>query len=223
MVSLFDTNNLKRKRVLRGKHLNICSSVKFRPHAAWNLSSGAMDSSLVCWDFQTGRALCVHKVGALEADANEAFSTSGVSQSFNPPLVHSLSYSSDGRYTAAGIGDSTVGIYRHGKENHVFRFVAHKAPVCTVSFFRDTSLVAGQQLLISASTDKTLRGWKIPLDEGAAKGKSVNTGEKNGMASLKPGCQFVLPLEHKPNWVDTYDKCVALADTTTEVSLYRMR
>ena len=221
---MFDAAAWKRIRVLRGKHGNICSCVKFRPRAAWNLCSGAMDSSLITWDFQNGKTLCMHKVGALEAN-DDAFSSAGTSQSFNPPLVHSLSYTADGRYSAAGIGDSTVAIYRFGREAPVRRFVAHKAPVCLVTFEAEQAQEGGEKLLVTASSDKTLKGWKLtfaPTMKAATKKKDRKV-EKQTVETEIPPCRFVLSLTNKPNWVDVQSRCFAVADTSPDVSLYRMR
>lgn len=55
-----------------------------------------------------------------------------VSQLFNPPFVHSVEFTPDGRYLAAGLGDSGVVVFDAKTRNAVRRFDGHSAPVCQV-------------------------------------------------------------------------------------------
>lgn len=55
-----------------------------------------------------------------------------VSQLFNPPFVHSVEFTPDGRYLAAGLGDSGVVVFDAKTRNAVGRFDGHSAPVCQV-------------------------------------------------------------------------------------------
>lgn len=54
------------------------------------------------------------------------------SQLFNPPFVHSVDFTPDGRYLAAGLGDSGVVVFDAKTRAPVGRFDGHSAPVSQV-------------------------------------------------------------------------------------------
>jgi len=207
-------------RRLKGRHENICSTAQFRPKVHWDLCSGALDSTMISWDCCTGKPKVVHQVGLYEEnsklDGGKYAATTSGSQAFNPPLVHAVSWTQDGKYIVTGLGDSTVGIYRHGEVKPVFRFPAHNAAVCQVKAFNPTSetFSEGEYRLYSAGNDSRLRVWTLNNLEKCA-------GSSNSEVSLKENIS--VPLLQKPNWISPIiNGRVAVADTSNSISIFNL-
>ena len=97
-IKIIDVQSKKVFKSLRGKHENICSTVQFRPTRPWEVVSGGLDSRVVSWDFSSGRALQEVDMRNLDnASDRETYLV-------NPPLVHSIHMSENGRIFAAGLG-----------------------------------------------------------------------------------------------------------------------
>ena len=99
VVKVFDIHAKKPFKTLRGKHESICASVQFRPCRPWELVTGGMDYRVVYWDFSSGRSFQV-------ANTQELGGGDELGAYFvNPPFVHSVHMSADGRKFACGLGE----------------------------------------------------------------------------------------------------------------------
>ncbi|CAE7039569.1 WDR53 [Symbiodinium natans] len=146
-VHLVDLNTWRVDKTLAGKngHVNICSSVAWKPGREWTLASGGLDAAVVLWQ-RSGRGRKVQ----MQTDAEEESATSaGGAQLLNPPFVHSIAYSPDGETLAAGLGDGTVALL--GPEQ---RLRGHLAAVAQVLY-----TPAG---LVSAGNDRQVLLWSGP-------------------------------------------------------------
>ncbi|CAM9293257.1 unnamed protein product, partial [Hapterophycus canaliculatus] len=135
---------------------SICHSVRFRPRASWDIASGALDSTLAFWDFSTGRVrrrMNFAEYSGLSSSASSA-SSSSPQQMFNPPFVHSVDFTVDGRYLAAGLGDSGVVVVDAKTRVHVGRCDGHSAPISQVHYPS-----FDPKVLLSAGNDRRLLVW----------------------------------------------------------------
>lgn len=107
-VHLLDLEGFRLERTLAGKtgHSNICSSVAWRPGTGWGLASGGLDATVVLWK-RTGKG---HQIQMRFDECEESATNASSTQVLNPPYVHSVAYSHDGRNLAAGLGDGTIGL-----------------------------------------------------------------------------------------------------------------
>lgn len=146
-VHLLNLSTWKRERTLAGKcgHSNICSSVTARPGKEWGLASGGLDCMVTFWK-RTGKGKAV----PINPDVTDDSATSsGGCQLLNPPFVHSVSYSLDGKSLAAGLGDSTVAVLDSdsGAQQERFRG-GHAAGVAQVLYTPVGLFSAGNDLEI---------------------------------------------------------------------------
>ncbi|CAM9549411.1 unnamed protein product [Scytosiphon promiscuus] len=156
VVKVYNTRTRRVDKTLRNTHTSICHSVRFRPRASWDIASGALDSTLAFWDFSTGRVR--RKLNFTEdlglSSSDSSASSSSPQQLFNPPFVHSVDFTSDGRYLAAGLGDSGVVIVDAKTRAPVGRCDGHSAPISQVHYPSFAS-----EILFSAGNDKRLLVW----------------------------------------------------------------
>lgn len=175
-----------------------------------------MDSTIAYWNLEEDITSPRIVVVGLAADDSMGCSSQGPSQSFNPPLVHSVTCSHDGRLVAVAVGDSTIALYKYGASKSLKRFVAHNAPVAQVVF--NSSCIdqqGGVYDLISISSDRCMKGWRIdiPIHEELL--------ELPNSTACEARCLFTLILEEKPNWIDIQNGHIAIADTSEIVKLYK--
>lgn len=97
-IKVIDVQSGTLFKSLHSKHDNICSTVQFRPNRPWEIVSGGMDYTIISWDFSSGRALQELNVQELGGDNQEG------AYFVNPPFVHSIHMSENGRMFAAGLG-----------------------------------------------------------------------------------------------------------------------
>lgn len=130
-VHLLDLSTWRLEKTMAGKqgHQNICSSVAWRPKG-WGLASGGLDATVMLWA-RGGRGRKVQ----MQPDPGEETASNSGPQLLNPPFVHSVSYSPDGRSLAAGLGDGTVALLDpdNGDQQRRLRGV-HGAAVAQVLF-----------------------------------------------------------------------------------------
>ncbi|KAI8812273.1 WD40-repeat-containing domain protein [Cladochytrium replicatum] len=86
---------------LRTAHTNICMTVSFRPRKPWEVISGAMDHTLIRWDFSSGSPF---------ETIDMATAAPATGQTINPPWVNCTAVSSKGNMFAAGLGDGTIAV-----------------------------------------------------------------------------------------------------------------
>ncbi|CAN0512282.1 unnamed protein product, partial [Ectocarpus sp. 8 AP-2014] len=77
-----------------------------------------------------------------------------VFQLFNPPFVHSVDFTADGCFLAAGLGDSGVVVVDAKTRVPVGRCDGHSAPVSQVHYPS-----FDPKLLVSAGNDQNLLLW----------------------------------------------------------------
>ncbi|KAG1444816.1 hypothetical protein G6F56_010143 [Rhizopus delemar] len=114
-------------------------AVKFRPKKSWDVWSGGMDSKVFEWDFSRGSVTNIYEMTAEEPST---------AQMFNPPFVYSLAISSDGKWVAASLGDSTIQLIsppsKKTKTTTKIRLEnGHNSMVNCLSFIEPTKLLSG--------------------------------------------------------------------------------
>jgi WD repeat-containing protein 53 len=127
-------------------------------------------------------------------------------QVVNPPFVHSIAFTPDGRYLAAGLGNASVVLLDYQRRKTLVKCTeeAHTAAVCSVHYA--TGIDA--DLLATASSDSTLLLWsQTALLKCADNGTVPVPLEK-------------VSLQHKPNAVCSNSSCILVADTSSTISIY---
>mgnify|MGYP001265743644 CR=1 FL=1 len=239
-VVVFDVKKLAQGLRPRYVHSNICTTVEWRPNASRHVfTSGALDCTVVGWDYDNKR-----KYGHIEMNSTEETSSS---QLFNPPFVHSLSYSHDGKIFAAAVGDGTVGVYDANTYESACvedkRLEGHSTVTCEVKFARfDMNGVYG---LLSACQSESILLRRLYSKEDSTKDEVSKTASKNSTSSSKRGkrrrrkkknknkksvpcvarmeSEIMLRLNHgeKINALETTKSGdVIVADTSSEIHIY---
>ena len=155
---VFDVKKLSQGLRSRYVHSNICTSVEWRPNTSRHVfTSGALDCTVIGWDYDNKR-----KYGHIEMNSIEE----SRSQVFNPPFVHSLSYSHDGKIFAAAVGDGTVGVYDANTYASACvedrRLEGHNAATCKAKFARFEA--DGAYVLLSACQSESILLRKLVQD-----------------------------------------------------------
>jgi len=214
-VAILDLQNRRVSKHLR-KHKNICAASIFHPRNPWDLVSGGYDQMLFFWDFSRGRLTSSFDMKNLQITDQQG----GVSQVINPPFVHSLAYTSDGRYLAAGLGDGTISLLDHRKRACVLTLPeAHKAAVSQVLFTNYENI--SSQSLISTGNDKVVNIWDV---EYMLHNNPPTFSEKNLSYFNNEQClKHQYSLEDKPNWAYfNSDGYLFIADTSCDISLFQL-
>ena len=170
-----------RSRRMRNRHDSIASSVAFRPGSAGDLCSGGLDCGLISHDWRTGR----RRWGAALRGSSE----DGGAQLFNPPMVHRVDFSADGRLLAAALGDGSAAVLDCQRGEELGRVRAHASAMCAAAWMgaapRPTAL--GGRRLATAGNDGMLRVWRWPEEPpeeagGAGEGGAGRTARRKGGA-----------------------------------------
>ncbi|KAI9094997.1 WD40-repeat-containing domain protein [Phlyctochytrium arcticum] len=153
-VSVIDLRTLRPFKRLRSSHSSLATCVAFRSTKPWELWSGAMDSTLIRWDYSKGSA-----VETIDMAAAESVSAA---QSINPPFVHCMAFSEDARILAAGFGDGNLALLQDVKKgktvtSQVERVEAHSWSVTCLQF----PTINGTPTVFTASLDGTLARWSV--------------------------------------------------------------
>ncbi len=240
-VVVFDVKKLAQGLRPRYVHSNICTAVEWRPNTSRHVfSSGALDCTVVGWDYDNKR-----KYGHIEMNSTEAKSSSQV---FNPPFAHSLSYSHDGKIFAAAVGDGTVGVYDANTYESACvedkRLEGHSTVTCEVKFARFN--MNGVYGLLSACQSESILLRRLYLKEDSKEEVSETAAPppKNSTSSSKRGkrsrrkkkkkeksapcvarmeSEIMLRLNHgeKINALETTKSGdVIVADTSSEIHIY---
>ncbi|XP_052782570.1 WD repeat-containing protein 53-like [Mya arenaria] len=146
--------SLQEKRLyktLRRKHTNICSTACFRVRKPWEIFTGGMDCNLIHWDFS--RPKCVNQFSMQELQ--DAPSELGVYM-VNPPFLHHLSMSPDGKYLACALENGFVSIFDATKKqiSELFTLHGHTQGVSQVTFITETKLITG-------GNDCAINAWDL--------------------------------------------------------------
>ncbi|CAM9836745.1 unnamed protein product [Ascophyllum nodosum] len=182
VVKVYNASTRRLHKTLRNAHASICHTVRFRPRASWDVASGALDSTLVMWDFSSGkvrRKLDFVDEATGSSSASASSSSSQKVQLFNPPFVYSVDFSLDGRFLAAGLGDSGVIVLDAKTRNPVGRCDGHAAPISQVHYPR-----FDPTLLVSSGNDRRLLFWDHRPFEQAVESRDGNSSSsKNSRTS----------------------------------------
>ncbi|KAL4146748.1 hypothetical protein PRNP1_010505 [Phytophthora ramorum] len=216
-ICVYDLENHRLFKTLRGQHSNICSVAPFRPNAPWDLVSGGMDGLLLFWDFSRGRVKFsidlntgVNGLGA--AAEREG---SGVQQMFNPPLVHSLAFAPNGKSFAAGLGDASIAVIDFGSKQVVRRLKRHGAMVSQAHFpaFRP------QDRLVSTANDAKVCVWDY---QAALCLDAPSDGNDDDDPTVpNPFLVTEFALNDSPNAITTTQQnLIVVADLSKEISAY---
>ena len=217
VISLADKKVFK---TLRRKHTNICSTVCFRLRKPWEIFSGGMDCNLIHWDFSRPR--CMNQFNMQEIlDAPSELGAYMV----NPPFVHHLSTSKDGKYLACALENGMVSLFDTTRK-HVSEIVslhAHSQGASQVYFVSDTKMVTG-------GNDATVALWDVSKRNEVS--DSHSPSERNGHTSpihdrnwdVTEACK-ILEVQHdsKINWLKPVrvnnENYVIIADQTLDLTL----
>lgn len=188
-IRIIDLTQRKLCKTLRKQHQNICSCVAFSRKKATELFSGSLDCSLVRWNFLTAKS-----IQRVDTKAQAA------SPGFNPPMVHSISISTDG-IVAAGLGDCTILIATEQPNGRLAMQrieEAHSYSISQVMF----PVFDLSSTLVSGGNDRKICTFR------------------------RTDSEFILTctVNHKEkiNWLSSFrENTIAVADCSPNISLYR--
>ncbi|KAF7731981.1 hypothetical protein EC973_007086 [Apophysomyces ossiformis] len=153
-------------------------AARFRARKPWEVWSGGMDSRLFQWDFSRGMPSEVFDMNMQDPSAT---------QMFNPPFVYALKISADGKWVAAGLGDSTIQVIfqdaekkrpRGGELKQLRLEDGHNALVNCLSFAPATD--EHPISLISGSANGSIALWNLSIDGNYELAKSCKIDSSIG-------------------------------------------
>jgi WD40 repeat protein len=183
-------------------------SEKHSPLMICYLCSTTPHSTAIQWDWRRGRIQHRFYMNELAADSSTAAAATAATQPqvVNPPFVHSIAFTPDGRYLAAGLGNASVVLLDYQRRKTLVKCTeeAHTAAVCSVHY----ATAIDADLLVTAGSDSTLLLWgHTALLKCADNGTAPAPLEK-------------VSLLHKPNAVCSNSSCILVADTSSTISIY---
>ncbi len=231
---------------------SLVTSLAFRHRSSKtiDMATGGTDCTISLWDVNKPRNIPLSTL-RISQDNNENSNKSGVNQICNPPIVHSLSWSSSGQFLSAGLGDGTCLIASLDGRRLVERCRlrnGHDASVASVLFpafdFDSANSLSEDRLIISAGTDGSIILWDLGSTvgnkandprakfEGVQSDEDITNAVNNLSLSKKisePGILFGIPHGKKINYMtNSSGDEVALpyslfiADTSCNVSVYTL-
>lgn len=219
--------SLQEKRLyktLRKKHTNICSTVCFRQKRPWEIFTGGMDCNLIHWDYS--RPKCLNQFNMQEVqDASSELGAYMV----NPPFVHHLSASPDGRFLACGLENGFVSVFDTTKKHisEVFTLRAHTQGVSQVHFISDQKLITGGNDCVIVEWDlNKVNENMAPSEMEATNGHTALVDDRN--AQITENCRS-RTIQHtsKLNWLKYFrngeNSFVLIADQSAELTLMPMQ
>lgn len=233
-VKIIDLESNKLYKTLTKHHTNICNSVQFRPTKPSELITGALDCTVVRWDYTRNQPLDKISMQLGEHD----------SYSINPPMVHTISIADHGNTFVCGLGNGSVVVYKILGKNitrlacmrklhdaccsHLqhARFSSSNGD-CLLSGGNDGKVLMFQVMEEEAKEPLHSSQKKLTAGKAAGKGKSRRKLPSDG-TSTKPlvDIDVTLSLPHgaKVNWI-TSAHCghVYVADHTPYISVYQLR
>ena len=219
-IKIISLNDKKVFKTLRRKHTNICSTVCFRPRKPWEIFSGGMDCNLIHWDFSRPRCLNQFNMQELQ-DAPTDLGAYMV----NPPFVHHLSTTKDGRYLASALENGLVSVFDTSRKHisELFSIHAHSQGVSQVYFVSDTKFITG-------GNDSSVALWDLSKLNDLPDGQHV--ADRNGHTSpihdrnidVTEACKIAdIQHESKINWLKPVcinnQNFIIIADQTLELTL----
>jgi len=185
------------------------------------LASGGTDCVIKLWDVMREETLFSHHVSS--------------ESNYNPPMVHSLSWSRSGALLAAGLGDGSILILNEDLEMVSRLRDGHDATAACVDFPHWEDGGAGR-CIVSAGNDGAVLVWDLgEYDDDAARDgvcSPVNlfgeglVEEMDDVAG-RERILFGIPHGEKPNWLvcsggseEAMPFHVFVADTTCDITAY---
>jgi len=129
-------------------------------------------------------------------------------QTFNPPMVHNLCVTPDGKTLAAGLGDGSVGIFAIGSWTRTHALVGHSASVAVVDFAAFSA-----SHVFSGGNDSTILLWDL------TKNRNYSMHEPVGESPV------VIKINHssKINWmVSSRERQLYVADQSNNISIFAL-
>lgn len=218
-VKIISLQEKRLYKTLRRKHTNICATVCFRVRKPWEVFSGGMDCNLIHWDFS--RPKCLNQFNMQELQ--DAPSDLGAYM-VNPPFVHHLSASPDGKFLACALENGFVSVFDTSRKNiaELCTLHAHTQGVSQVSFVSPTKLVTG-------GNDCMVALWDLAKMNNEGSEASVQTNGHtspihNRNSQITENCRL-LEMQHtsKINWLKYFshsgNSFLILADQTPELTI----
>ncbi|KAI7800487.1 putative WD repeat-containing protein 53 [Triplophysa rosa] len=176
VVTVIDTQLEKVTRTLR-KHVNICSSVTFRPHRPQSLLSAGLDMQVMLWTLPKVRPLwsCSLQDGSVE----------GAGQMFNPPLAHCVDAASCGDVFACAAEDGCVHLLRVSADSRLRGRSVFKAHSQGVSQARFLNFMSHPYWLATGGNDGLLALWDLSEDAAAPLDNKMTARKKRSKARAK--------------------------------------
>ena len=219
-IKIISLSDRKVFKTLRRKHTNICSTVCFRHRKPWEIFSGGMDCNLIHWDFSRPRCLNQFNMQELQ-DATSDLGAYMV----NPPFVHHLSASKDGKYLASALENGLVSIFDASRK-HISELVslhAHTQGVSQVHFITDSKFISG-------GNDSSVALWDLSKMSDLPEGQQAS--DRNGHSSpihdrnldVTEACKMSeMQHDSKINWLKPVsintENFVIIADQTLDLTL----
>lgn len=213
--------SMQEKRVyktLRRKHTNICATVCFRMRKPWEIFTGGMDCNLIHWDFS--RPKCLNQFNMQELQ--DAPSDLGAYM-VNPPFVHHLAMSPDGKYLASALENGFVSIFDASKKNisEICTLHAHTQGVSQVSFISPSKILsAGNDCVIASWDLAKMNEGNVSSEHSATNGHTTPIHSRN--SEITENCKLS-EVQHtsKINWMKHFSQSgnnfVILADQSSDL------
>jgi len=226
-IQIYDINNNNVFNTLSNGHTNICSTISFRPTREWEIFSGGFDCNIIQWQIQNGEQINIYN-NQREEESNKII---------NPPFVHHIDISVDGKYLVAALGDGTVVVYSVLKKCVIFKLNHHNASVSQVLF----PTFAPSTHILSSGNDRKINLYKVTYPTEIKKPQSSKKRNKNKKGKKNNPTQDQLNIEqpqnpnslpnenlisilhpHKVNWMVTndYDYKFYIADESNIISYF---
>lgn len=206
-------------KTLRRKHTNICSTVCFRVHKPWEIFSGGMDCNLIHWDFSRPKCLNLFNMQELQDSPSDLGG-----YMVNPPFIHNLSMSQDGKYLAGALENGFVSVFDATRKNisEVCTLHAHGQGVSQVSFVTETKLLTSGNDCVLAAWDLSKMNSNDSELDTEANGSSSPIHSRN--AQITENCRLSnIPLSSKVNWMKYFchsgSGFVIIADQTADLTI----
>ena len=216
-------------RIWDGKHTRILQPETDSPflmtsccfRSGDQLASGGTNCAVYLWDIGRPRK----PLDTLLIARDDV----GANQMCNPPMVHSLSWSSSGRLLAAGLGDGSIqimGVVKRKLAALTRLREGHGASVASLCF-PDFGLSNANtdRILASAGTDGAIIVWDLKQSVGgdaSADPQQVLSREllKEDLSN-EPSIVFGIPHAHKANCVmSSRTNTLYVADTSNDITGY---
>ena len=230
-VKIIDLESKKLYKTLTKHHTNICNSVQFRPTKPSELITGALDCTVIRWDYTRIQPLDKISMQLSEHD----------SYSINPPMVHAVSIAGHGNRFVCGLGNGSVAVYEILGKNITRLACMRKLHDVCCSHLQHVQFsdVKGDCVLSGGNDGKILmfqvvEEAKESSQKKPAAGKASGKGKgkrklppRDGL-SAKPlvdiNVTLALPHGYKVNWITSAESgYVYVADQTQYISVYHIR